>query len=111
MKRFGRTVMLKDDPAIIGQYEAYHANAWPEVVAGLRRVGVLRMYIYRYERQLFMFMETRDDFGLADMAGYTAHPRAREWDALMTSFQEAVPGAPAGSTWVDMKEVYAQNDK
>ena len=107
MKRYARTVMLKDDPQIIAQYEDYHAHPWPEVNAGLVNVGVLRMYIYRYGRQLFMFMETRDDFGEADMAGYTAHPRAREWDVLMTSFQETVPGAPAGSTWVEMKEVYA----
>jgi L-rhamnose mutarotase len=35
------------------------------------------------------------------------HPRAREWDELMTTFQETVPGAPAGTTWVEMKEVYA----
>lgn len=107
MKRFARTVLLRDDPEVIRQYEDYHAHPFPEVNAGLRAVGVARMYIYRYGRQLFMFMETRDDFGAADMAGYTAHPRAQEWDTLMTSFQETVPGAPAGSTWVEMKEVYA----
>ena len=27
--------------------------------------------------------------------------------SLMTTFQETVPGAPAGTTWVEMKEVYA----
>lgn len=108
MKRFGRTVMLKDDPSLIEQYEAYHAHPWPEVVAGLKRVGVERMYIYRYGRLLFMFMETRDDFGAADLADYTADPRAQEWDTLMRSFQEPLPGAPAGETWVDMKEVYEQ---
>ena len=107
MKRFARTVLLKDDPEIISRYENYHAHPFPEVNAGLRAVGVERMYIYRYGRQLFMFMETRDDFAEADLAGYTAHPRAQEWDTLMTGFQETVPGAPAGSTWVDMKEVYA----
>ena len=108
MKRYARTVMLKDDPKRIAEYEAYHANPWPETNAGLLSVGIERMYIYRYGRQLFMFMETRDDVDLArDMPNYTANPRAREWDELMRTFQETVPGAPAGSTWVEMKEVYA----
>jgi L-rhamnose mutarotase len=108
MKRYARTVMLKDDPQVIAQYEAYHANAWPEVNAGLVRGGVRRMYIYRYGRQLFMFMETGDDYDLQRAAPPDSiHPREREWDTLMRSFQETVPGAPAGSTWVEMKEVYA----
>lgn len=107
MKRYAMTVMLKDDPRIITQYEAYHANPWPETNAGLLSVGVSRMYIYRYRRQLFMFMETRDDFDLErDMPRYMANPRAREWDELMRTFQDTVPGAAPGSTWVEMKEVY-----
>jgi L-rhamnose mutarotase len=108
MKRYAQTVVLKDDPEIIRKYEAYHANPFPETNAGLLRVGVQRMYIYRYQRTLFMFMETRDDFDMAvDMPKYMEHPRAKEWDELMTTFQETVPGAPAGTTWVEMKEVYA----
>lgn len=108
MKRYAQTVMLKDDPEIIRKYEEYHANPWPETNAGLLRVGVRRMYIYRYLRTLFMFMETDDDFDMErDMPGYMDHPRAREWDELMRTFQETVPGAPAGTTWVEMKEVYA----
>ena len=59
MKRYAMTVMLKDDPEIIRRYEAYHANPWQETNEGLLRVGVHRMYIYRYLRTLFMFMETR----------------------------------------------------
>ncbi len=112
MKRFAQTVLLKDDPEIIRRYEAYHANPWPEVSEGARRVGILSTYIYRFGRQLFMFMQTRDDFDLEhDMPKYAANPKAREWDELMRDFQEAVPGAPQGSTWVEMKEVYAWEAK
>jgi L-rhamnose mutarotase len=108
MKRYAQTVMLKDDPEIIRKYEAYHANPYPETNEGLLRVGIHRMFIYRYLRTLFMFMETRDDFDMAvDMPKYMEHPRAREWDELMTTFQETVPGAPVGTTWVEMKEVYS----
>jgi L-rhamnose mutarotase len=108
MKRYTMMVMLKDDPEIIRKYEQYHANPWTETNAGLLSVGIQRMYIYRYGRHLFMFMETRDDFDMdRDLPKYMENPRAREWDELMRTFQETVPGAPEGSTWVEMKEVYA----
>lgn len=108
MKRYAMTVMLKDGPQVISLYEAYHANPWPETNAGLLSAGIVRMYIYRHGRQLFMFMETRDDFDMErDMPHCTENPRAREWDELMRAFQEPPPGAPPGSTWVEMKEVYA----
>jgi len=108
MKRFAQTVLLKDDPEIIRKYEEYHANTWPEVIEGVRNCGVLRLFIYRFGRQLFMFMETVDDFDMeCDMPKYMKHPKAKEWDVLMRSFQEPVIGAPKGSTWVEMKEVFA----
>lgn len=109
MKRFAMTVMLKDDPNVIRQYEQHHANPWPEANAGLTDVGVRRMFIYRWGRQLFMFMETDDDFDLdRDLPRYVeTNPRAREWDDLMRTFQETVPGAPEGSTWITIHEVYA----
>jgi L-rhamnose mutarotase len=104
MKRFAQTVLLKDDR----KYEEYHAHVWPEVVEGGRRIGQVRAYIYRFGRQLFMFMETVDDFDMErDMPKYMEHPRARQWDEMMRGFQEPVPGAPEGATWVEMKEIYA----
>ena len=108
MKRIAQMVMLKDDPETIKRYEEYHANPWPEVVAGSRRIGVKRTFIYRFGRHLFMFMEVPDDFDLErDMPKYMEHPTAREWDELMRTFQETVPGAPIGSTWVPLKEIFS----
>lgn len=108
MKRFAQAVRLKDDPEIIRQYEEYHANPWPEVVKGTHDCGVERVFIYRFGRLLFMFMETVDDFDMErDMPKYMRDPRAREWDKLMRGFQEPLPDAPAGQTWVQMKEIYA----
>jgi L-rhamnose mutarotase len=108
MKRIAMTVLLKDDPQVIQQYEQYHAQPWPEVVKGTLDVGVQRVFIYRFGRQLFMFMEVPDDFDMdRDMPRYMADPKAKEWDELMNTFQTTVPGAPAGSTWVPMTEIYA----
>jgi L-rhamnose mutarotase len=104
-------VLLEDDPEIIHRYEQYHANVWPQVVEGGRRCGLLRTYIYRFGCQLFMFMETRDDFDLErDLPKYMEDPKAREWDELMRTFPRPVPGAPADDTWVQMKEVFSHEN-
>jgi L-rhamnose mutarotase len=108
MKRYAQAVMLKDDPEIIRRYEGHHANPWPEVVQGTLDCGVERIFIYRFGRHLFMFMETGDDFDMErDMPKYMLNPKAKEWDKLMREFQEPLPGAPEGETWVQMKEIYA----
>lgn len=109
MKRFAQTVLLKDDPQIIDEYERYHANIWPEVVKGSYKSGIRRTFIYRFGRQLFMFLETVDDFDWElDAPKYMENnPKAVEWDNMMADFQEPVPGAPTGSKWVRMDEIFA----
>ncbi len=109
MKRIAQCVDLKDDPELIQRYEQYHANQWPEVRRGTLASGVQRVFIYRFGTRLFMFMEVPDDWDLQrDGPGYMQdNPRAQEWDALMRSLQQSVPGSPPGSGWVAMKEVFA----
>lgn len=109
MKRIAQCVDLKDNPELIKQYEDYHANQWPEVREGTLAAGIERVFIYRFGTRLFMFMEVPDDWTLEkDGPKYMeGRPRAVEWDELMRTFQQTVPGAPEGSTWVPMKEVFA----
>ena len=107
MKRIAMTVLLKDDPEIIRRYEEYHANQWPEVRECVIADGIQRVFIYRYGRQLFMFIEAQDDFEMEAMVNFKSHPKAKEWDELMRGFQEPVPGAGQGETWVEMKEIHA----
>ena len=45
MKRFGMTCMLKDDSELIKKYQAYHADPWPEVIAGAYKAGVRRVFV------------------------------------------------------------------
>lgn len=108
MKRYAMTCMLKDEPGVIEKYEDYHANPWPAILEGSKRSGVLRVFIYRIERRLFLFLETKDDFD-PKTAGeiQLADPKAREWDELMRTFQTNVPEAEGGTTWVEMKEIHA----
>ncbi|RKU12808.1 L-rhamnose mutarotase [Candidatus Poribacteria bacterium] len=108
MKHFGLTLNLKNDPAIIEEYKAYHKDAWPETLAGLKAVGITKMNIYLLGRQLFMAMETVDTFDIKrDFPRYLEqHPKCREWDELMRTFQEPVEGAQAGEWWAQMEIVF-----
>ena len=59
MKRYCQTLTLEDDFAL---YVETHRHVWPEVIAGQREVGMLKMQIYRHGRQLFMICDTVDGF-------------------------------------------------
>jgi len=109
MKQYGRTLNLKDDPAIIDSYVEYHRSVWPEVERGLRAIGITQMRIWLLGRRLFMLMETVDDFDPErDFARYMeSAPRIREWQSLMETFQEPVPEAKPGEWWADMELVYS----
>lgn len=108
MKHFGLTLNLKNDPGLIEQYKAYHREAWPEVVAALKEVGITRMDIYLLGCRLFMAMETVDTFAIErDFPRYLEqHPRCKEWDALMRTFQVPVAEAQPGEWWARMEPVF-----
>ena len=109
MKRYARTINLKDDPVIIDRYVEHHRAVWPEVEAGLRAIGIERMLIWRLGRRLFMLAETADGFDWErDFARYMERGgRIPEWQALMDSFQEPVADAKPGEWWAEMEQVYA----
>ena len=98
---------LVDDPVRIAEYDAYHREAWPEVVSGLRRIGIRRMRLYRTGSRLFMYFEAPPGFDPAtDYQAYTEDPRCREWDDLMRGYQARVPGASEDTWWTPMDLVF-----
>ncbi len=108
MKYYAQTLNLKDDPQVIEKYKEYHRHVWPEVLTGLKKIGITRMKIFLKGRRLFMYMETKDSFQVErDFPRYIeTNPRAREWDQLMRTFQEPVPEARPGEWWSPMEEVF-----
>ncbi|MFP4089554.1 MAG: L-rhamnose mutarotase [Cyclobacteriaceae bacterium] len=108
MRDFAMAVNLKKEEEAIRQYEDYHAHIWPEVAESLKKVGILDMKIYRLEHRLFMFMQTEDDFDPdVDFPRYLElHERCREWEDLMSGFQEPLPEAGPGEKWLLMKKVF-----
>jgi len=107
---YGLTLMLRDDPELIARYKAEHANAWPEVVAKLRQVGVTEMKIFVLGRRMFMYCETVDGFEPdVDFARCLEDPTYRKWDELMRSLQERTPEAQPGEWWAMMECVFDLN--
>jgi L-rhamnose mutarotase len=94
---------LKDDPALIAQYEAHHRAVWPEVRRHLEEQGVTAMQIWRVGTRMCMVMETDDSrFDAARMAkAEGSSPRIAQWEALMSTFQAPTPWAAPGRKWVE----------
>lgn len=108
MKRYCLTLDLKNDSALIAEYEAYHREVWPEIKESIRSAGILAMEIYRFGNRLFMIMETVDNFSFEQKAAMdTANSRVQEWEELMWRFQQPLPGAKAGEKWMAMERIFA----
>ncbi|GAB3693879.1 L-rhamnose mutarotase [Spirosoma flavus] len=98
---------LKDDPTIIAEYEQHHQRIWPEIEATIRDAGITEMEIYRIGSRLFMIMETDATFSFeAKLAADAANPVVQKWEALMWTYQQALPMAKPGEKWVLMKQIF-----
>ena len=107
MRVFAQTLDLKDDPAAIDTYLCHHRAVWPEVIEGLRAIGIRNMRMYRGGTRLFMVVEAEDSFDPSrDYQTYAANPRTRAWDALMRTFQQPAPCARDGEWWASMDEIF-----
>eukprot|EP01098_Paradermamoeba_levis_P013447 TRINITY_DN6128_c0_g1_i1.p1 TRINITY_DN6128_c0_g1~~TRINITY_DN6128_c0_g1_i1.p1 ORF type:complete len:121 (-),score=26.83 TRINITY_DN6128_c0_g1_i1:82-444(-) len=108
VKSYAQSILLKNDPQRIEEYKHYHANSWPEVLRALKAVGILKMKIYLLGTQLFMYMETVDEFD--PKVDFPRHmqmdPKCVEWGKVMSSYQQPVPEAKEGDWWTYLEEVY-----
>ena len=83
------------------------AEAWPEILAGIREVGILEMEIYILGTNLFMIVETPLDFDWdTAMARMATLPRQAEWEEYMSVFQQAEPGASSAEKWQLMDRMF-----
>jgi L-rhamnose mutarotase len=107
MKRYCLTLDLKDDPALIGAYETYHAAIWPEIQKSITDSGITSMEIHRYDNRLFMIMETDDTFTFdRKTAMDRANPKVQEWEELMWKYQQPLKTAAEGEKWMVMKKIF-----
>ena len=107
MKRYCQCLQLVDDEEMIAKYVDAHAHVWPEIIEGQRAVGILDMQIYRYGRNLFMIMDTVNDFDFGrDMARLATLPRQAEWEAYVAQFQGCSADARSDEKWQRMERIF-----
>lgn len=109
VKRYCQTLDLKDNPELIAEYRKRHrqAEAWPEILAGIREVGILEMEIYIIGTRLFMIVETPIDFNWDEaMERLNTLPRQEEWEEYMSVFQISKPGASSAEKWRLMDRMF-----
>lgn len=87
------------------EYIDMHNKIYPEVVAGLRKVGVtsLRIYLVPGTSTLFMSIVTAGNLDFVKAVGvgsqYRAEPRIKEWEEMMATDYH--------SGWTELKEIHS----
>ncbi|MCX6236423.1 MAG: L-rhamnose mutarotase [Bacteroidia bacterium] len=109
IKRYCKTLLLKDDLQLIEDYKKVHAPgaAWSEITQGMRDVGIIDMEIYILGNRLFMIMDTIEEFDHDKaMTELAQKPRQSEWEAYVSKFQQTSAKATADEKWQLMERIY-----
>ena len=107
MKKYCLTLDLKDDPALIAEYEAYHKSIWPEIHKSITEANITNMEIYRHDNRLFMIMETDETFSFERKSAMdAANAKVQEWEDLMWNYQQPLKNAAKGEKWVLMNKIF-----
>jgi Uncharacterized conserved protein len=109
IKRYCQTLDLKKSPILIAKYKQLHSQefVWPEILAGIRQVGILEMEIFIIRHHLFMIVETPLDFDWDKaMAELDKLPRQREWENYVSVFQSVLPGSTSSQKWQLMDRIF-----
>ncbi len=109
-RRYCLTLDLKDDPALIAEYQRQHQKIWPEITKSIRDAGIEDLSIYLLGTRMFMIMDVDEAFSFESKArADAADPKVREWEEFMWKFQQALPQAKPGEKWLLMERIYDLN--
>ena len=114
VKRYVQTMDLKDDPELIAEYKRRHSQreVWPEILAGIREVGILDMQIFILGTRLVMIVETPVGFEWdRAMTRLATLPRQQEWEDYMAIFQQCAEGATSDEKWQMMERMFYLYEK
>jgi L-rhamnose mutarotase len=108
-KRYVKVLQITDDPVLLNEYIDWHkpGKVWPEIIEGLREVGVLDMEIYLDGDKLIMIMDIEPDADHdASMEKLGTLPRQAEWEAMMDRYHVSRPGSNAKEKWKLIEKVF-----
>lgn len=104
---FALALDLKNDPALIAEYERYHEQIPEAIRKSLTGSGILSMEIYRWQNRLFLVMVTTDDFSLENKIKQDReNGETVAWENLMWKFQQPLPGTKPGEKWQLMSKIF-----
>lgn len=109
VKRYCQTLDLRESPELITKYRKHHSQSemWPEIMEGIREVGILEMEIYILGTRLFMIVETPLDFDWnSAMTKLGTLPRQQEWEEVVAEFQKTDPQASSAEKWQLMERIF-----
>ena len=108
--RYCLALDLKNDAALIAEYEQWHRDVWPEIKKSIRDGDITDMEIYRLEDRLFMIMETGEGFSFEKKGAMdAANPVVQKWEELMWKYQTPVPGGKPGEKWRLRSRIFSLN--
>lgn len=101
-------VNIVPDSSKLEEYLDYHEKVWPEVEGGFKKAGYKKIVLYRYQHLLVMTITIPKGADLGEMGklAESYSPRCAEWNKLMDTFQQGVPGTAPGQKWVEAKSFY-----
>jgi L-rhamnose mutarotase len=107
MKRYALALDLKNDAALIAEYEKYHEKIPDAIDKSIRDAGITRLDIFRLGTRMFMLIEANDDFDFAVKAKMDAeNPDVQAWETLMWRFQKPLKQAKRGEKWLLMEQIF-----
>jgi L-rhamnose mutarotase len=109
MSRLYFALDLRNDPALIEEYEGWHRpdRIWPSVPRSLRDRGVQELELYRCGNRLVQVLEVRQDRPDQATTGALKDDETAAWEQLMWRYQQALPFAAAGEKWVRMHRLFS----
>ncbi len=109
VKRYCQMLDLRRDAELIAQYRKVHSRegVWPEILEGIRSVGILEMEIYQLGERCIMIVETPVDFDWESaMKRLATLSRQAEWEAFVSQFQQASAEAASDEKWQMMERIF-----
>ncbi|MEJ5963124.1 L-rhamnose mutarotase [Pedobacter immunditicola] len=99
---------LVEDEKMQKEYLNYHTTQfkeWPEVAKGFCNADFQQLRIYKNGRQLVLIISIPkgSDFEKLNPKTTENNPKVDDWNALMTKYQEGIPGTKPGEVWVFFK--------
>lgn len=108
MQRFVKILKLVDNPVAIADYCRVHREVWPEILEGIKSVGISMMDIYIKDNIVVMIMEVPDDINVDEaMERLATLPRQAEWEEYVSHFQQCLSTDTSAEKWKLMEKIFS----